>query len=160
MKNINGVSFHNGLDMVINKPQKIISNLDLISPYDYNIFDKNVLKRPYNGKVINAIDYEISRGCIYSCSYCVETIIQKYYGFNEISEKTGSIKNFKQYRRNKSALIIFNEIKELNKNLNISLFRMQDTNFLTIDRKVLEELSELIGESNLKIKLYIETKEV
>ena len=158
MKNINGVSFHNGLDMVINKPQKIISNLDLISPYDYKIFDKNVLKRPYNGKVINAIDYEISRGCIYSCSYCVETIIQKYYGFNEINEKTGSIKNFKQYRRNKSALIIFNEIKELNKNLNISLFRMQDTNFLTIDRKVLEELSELIGESNLKIKLYIETR--
>ena len=90
-------------------------------------FDKNVLKRPYNGKVINAIDYEISRGCIYSCSYYVETIIQKYYGFNEINEKTGSIKNFKQYRRNKSALIIFNEIKELNKNLNISLFRMQDT---------------------------------
>ena len=158
MRHINGVSFHNGLDIVTNKPQKIISNLDLISPYDYNIFDKNVLKRPYNGKVINAIDYEISRGCIYSCSYCVETIIQKYYGFNEINEKTGSIKNFKQYRRNKSALIIFNEIKELNKNLNISLFRMQDTNFLTIDRKVLEELSELIGESNLKIKLYIETR--
>lgn len=158
MNQINGVSFHNGLDIVTNKPQKIISNLDLISPYDYNIFDKNVLKRPYNGEVINAIDYEISRGCIYSCSYCVETIIQKYYGFNEINEKTGSIKNFKQYRRNKSALIIFNEIKELNKNLNISLFRMQDTNFLTIDRKVLEELSELICESNLKIKLYIETR--
>ena len=158
MKKINGVSFHNGSDIEINRPQKIISNLDLISPYDYNIFDKNILKRPYNGEVVNAIDYEISRGCIYSCSYCVETIIQRYYGFDQINEKTGSIKNFKQYRRNKSALIIFNEIKELNKNLNISLFRMQDTNFLTIDRKVLDELSELINESNLKIKLYIETR--
>ena len=38
MRHINGVSFHNGLDIVTNKPQKIISNLDLISPYDYNIF--------------------------------------------------------------------------------------------------------------------------
>ena len=35
---------------------------------------------------------------------------------------------------------------------------MQDTNFLTIDRRVLEELSELICECNLKIKLYIETR--
>ena len=51
--------------------------------------------KKYNGKVYNGADYELSRGCIYSCAYCVETIIQKYYGFEEKSNKTGAIKNFK-----------------------------------------------------------------
>lgn len=158
IKSLNGISFKEGSKIVVNKPQRIISNLDEISPYNYEIFEKDIFKRPYNGEVLNAIDFEISRGCIYSCSYCVETIIQKYYGFNEINKNSGSIKNFKNYRRNKSANIIFKEIKKLNEKMNISLFRMQDTNFLTIDRKVLDKLSDLINESKLNIKLYIETR--
>ena len=73
------------------------------------------LIRPYNGKVVKAVDYEMSRGCIYSCNYCVETIIQKYYDFEESSSKTGAIKNFKSYLRNKSAKKIFEELEYLNK---------------------------------------------
>ena len=113
--------------------------------------------RSYNGKIIKAVDYELSRGCVYACDYCVETIIQDYYGFDDITKK-GVIKNAKSYLRNKEASQIFNEIKELNDNYEIELFRCQDTNFLTIDKKVLIELSELISSSNLNIKLYIETR--
>ena len=65
----------------------MINNLDQIPEYDYSIFDKKIFLRSYNGNVINAIDYEFSRGCIYTCSYCVETVIQKYYGFEEKSKK-------------------------------------------------------------------------
>ena len=155
---VNGLSFKKKGKFHKNKPQKIISDLDEISPYDYTIFDKEIFKRPYNGKVLNAVDFEISRGCIYSCSYCVETIIQKYYGFDDINQKTGSIKNFHLYGRNKSSKIIFEEIKMLNKEKKITLFRLQDTNFLTINRKVLIELSNLIHESKMNIKLYIETR--
>jgi radical SAM superfamily enzyme YgiQ (UPF0313 family) len=82
---------------IIEKQQKIINDLDKISPYDYDIFDNQSLLRPYNGSVVKAVDFEMSRGCIYSCNYCVETIIQKYYDFNESSPKTGAIKNFKSY---------------------------------------------------------------
>ena len=158
IEKLKGISFVKNNNYRKNEPQEILSSLEDISPYDYSIFDKQVFLRPYNGEVVNAVDYEISRGCIYSCSYCVETIIQKYYGFNEINKNTGSIKNFKKYLRTKSAKTIFNEIKELHNKYNIILFRLQDTNFLTIDRKVLYELSDLIDESKYNIKLYIETR--
>ena len=160
IEKIKGVSFNSKKDGKINSNdrQEIISDLDSISPYDYEIFDSQIFLRPYNGKILNAVDFEISRGCVYSCSYCVETIIQKYYGFEKINPKTGSIFNSKSYLRSKSAKVIFQEIKELNKKLNIELFRLQDTNFLTINRSVLDELSDLISNSKLNIKLYIETR--
>lgn len=113
IKKVNGVCYLENNKFIHNKRQKIINNLDNISPYDYDIFDNQVLKRPYNGKVVRGVDYEMSRGCIYSCNYCVETIIQKYYNFDLMSPKTGAIKNFKNYLRHKSSKIIFDELSYL-----------------------------------------------
>lgn len=158
LKDIDGVCYIENNNFFQNNKQKIINNLDQLSPYDYDIFDDQILNRPYNGKVVKGIDYEMSRGCIYSCNYCVETIIQKYYGFEDMSSKTGAIKNFKKYLRNKSSKIIFDELTYVNKIKNVELIRCQDTNFLTNDRVVLSELSELIDKSDLNIKLYIETR--
>ena len=158
IKKIDGVAYIENLSLKKNKPQKILENLDVLSPYDYSIFSEQTFLKKYNGKVYKGVDFEFSRGCIYSCAYCVETIIQKYYGFSEKNEKTGAIKNFKKYSRNKSAKIVFEEIKNLYKNYGVEIFRCQDTNFLTIDRECLEELADLINESNFKIKLYIETR--
>ena len=158
LENIDGISYIKEKKFIQNKKQKIIDNLDILTPYDYNIFDKQSLIRPYNGKVLKAVDFEMSRGCIYSCNYCVETIIQKYYNFTDSSAKTGAIKNFKSYLRNKSAKTIFDELYFLNKVKNIELIRCQDTNFLTNERNVLYELSDLIDKSDLDIKIYIETR--
>ena len=155
---LDGLVSYDGSDIKKNKPQKIIHDLDLLSPYDYSIFEDQVFYRPYNGKVVRAVDYELSRGCIYSCSYCVETIIQKYYGFNNSSEKTGAITNFKSYLRHKSAKMIFKELSFLNKEKKINFIRCQDTNFLTNDKNTLLELSELLTNSTLDFKLYIETR--
>ena len=153
-----GLAYINNNKVITNQKQKIIPDLDVMSPYDYSIFEEQTFFRPYNGEVLKAVDFEISRGCIYSCSYCVETVIQKYYSFNEHNPKTGAIKNFKKYHRSKSPEMVFEEIKNLNKNYGISLFRCQDTNFLTINKAVLEKLGELINDSKLDIKLYIETR--
>ena len=158
LDNIQGVAYYKNQKFFQNKKQNIIKDLDILSPYDYDIFDDQVFFRPYNGEVVRAVDYELSRGCIYSCSYCVETIIQQYYGFEEISEKSGAIKNFKSYLRNKDPKVIFQELKYLSEKKNINLIRCQDTNFLTNDKRTLVKLSELIHESKLKIKLYIETR--
>ena len=76
-KNIKGMSYMENNRYISNKRQEIIKDLDILCPYDYDIFDEQVFLRPYNGDIIKAVDYEMSRGCIYSCSYCVETIIQK-----------------------------------------------------------------------------------
>jgi radical SAM superfamily enzyme YgiQ (UPF0313 family) len=158
IKDIKGLSFIKDNKVIINPRQNIISSLDTFSPYNYDIFDDQVFYRPYNGEVVRAVDYELSRGCIYSCSYCVETVIQKYYGFEDSSSKTGAIKNFKSYLRNKSADVIFDEISYLVKKKKINFIRCQDTNFLTNDRKILIKLANKIKKSNLDFRIYIETR--
>ena len=157
LEEIRGLCYKKSNKIISNRPQKIINDMDVIPQYDYSIFDPQVFLRPYNGRILRAVDYELSRGCMFACEYCVETVIQKYYGFEETSSR-GTILGAKNYLRNKSASRIFEEITYLNKEFKIELFRCQDTNFLSIDRKMLKELSELISESNLKIMLYIETR--
>ena len=158
LKNVNGIIYKNGNEVITNRKQPIINNLDMIPPYDYSVFDDQVFFRPYNGRVVRAVDYELSRGCIYACEYCVETVIQSYYGFNEVVEGIGTIRGSKNYLRHKSAERIFDEINQLHNEFGIELFRCQDTNFLTIDRGTLKKLSEMIDQSELDIMLYIETR--
>ncbi len=151
-----GLCYRKGKQLVINPRQDIISDMDTIPLYDYSLFEYQVFFRPYNGKIVRAVDYELSRGCVYSCDYCVETIIQKYYGFSE--NKNGVLCNASNYLRNKSAKRAFQELKTLNKKYKINLIRCQDANFLTIKREVLEELADMISSSDLDIRLYIETR--
>ena len=164
-KNINSIEKINLINGVTpnqegfqkNHSQKIISNMDDIPSYDYSIFDDMVFYRPYNGIVLRAADIELSRGCPYTCSYCVETVIQKYYGFEEVVNN-GVLKRASQYLRNKSAKRIFEEIKSLYEQRNVTLFRCQDTNFLSIEKSVLYELADQIQTSGIPIMLYIETR--
>lgn len=151
-----GIIYRNNGKVFINPKQDIISDMDLIPPYDYSIFEDQVFYRPYNGRIVNAVDYELSRGCIYACSYCVETVIQKYYGFEKI--KNGLLLNASNYLRCKSAKRVFEEFSALNKKYGVTLIRCQDSNFLTIKRQVLKDLAGLISRSDLDIKLYIETR--
>ena len=48
IKNTNGISYIDGDKFFKNKKQKILNNLDIITPYDYDIFDSQSLIRPYN----------------------------------------------------------------------------------------------------------------
>lgn len=144
--------------VVSNSRQSIISDMDAIPPYDYSLFEEQVFWRPYNGEVVRAVDYELSRGCIYVCEYCVETVIQRYYGFEEVTPNRGTLLKPKGYLRHKSASRVFQEMSTLHKKRGIRLFRCQDTNFLTIDRSTLVSLAEMISQSDLDIMLYIETR--
>ena len=154
---IRGLSYTINGKCISNRPQSIIKDMDVIPSYDYSIFDPQVFLRPYNGEVVKAIDYELSRGCMFACDYCVETVIQRYYGFKEVSSR-GTLIDAKNYLRNKSAKRVFQEISHIHNEFGIKLFRCQDTNFLSINRKMLLELSEMIDNSQLDIMLYIETR--
>ena len=159
IKDVRGIIYKDRNDKVVmNDRQQIIEDLNIIPPYDYSVFDDQVFLRPYNGRVVRAVDYELSRGCIYACEYCVETVIQSYYGFDEVVPGSGTIRNSRKYLRHKTAERIFFEMSQLHNELGIELFRCQDTNFLTIDKATLNELSDMISNSNLKIILYIETR--
>ena len=152
-------------DLVLNRsgdisttpPRAIIGHLDELPEYDYSVFEPQVFWRPYNGEIVKAVDYELSRGCIYACQYCVETVIQSYYGFEETTRQ-GAIRRANEYVRCKSPQRIMREMTMLHEKYGIRLFRCQDTNFLTVSRSTLTGLSRLIEESELDIMLYIETR--
>ena len=152
-----GVAVRDGSAVMVGSQKQLAPDLSYLPLYDYSIFDDQVFWRPYNGEVVRAIDYEASRGCIYSCEYCVETIIQKYYGFDEIT-KGGAIKGAANYVRAKSPEIIFSELKSVAEKYKVQLIRCQDTNFLSMGKKTLNGLASLIESSDLDIKLYIETR--
>lgn len=122
--------------------------------YDYSLFEDQIFYRPYQGDVVRAIDYEMSRGCVYNCSYCVESITQKYYGFTRA--RNGVLLNSKHYLRCKSAENIVKELECVSNNFNIRMIRCQDSNFLSIPLPVLKKVSEPIRD--LDIFLYIETR--
>ncbi len=157
LKKINGISFFNNEKLETTKKQNIYKTLDDLPNYDYSLFDDQIFFRAYNGEVLRAIDYEMSRGCLYSCSYCVETVIQRYYDFNETTP-SGAIKGANSYLRSKSAKKIYQELSSYKRDFGIQLVRCQDTNFLTLNRKVLLELASFIKEKPLGLKLYIETR--
>lgn len=156
---IRGVIWRDGDRTVVEPRQEIVSDLTEIGPYDYSLFDPQVLLRPYNGEVVKAVDYELSRGCPFTCGYCVETVVQRYYGFTEASAR-GALKHMKQYLRQKSAARIFDELSTLYRDYGVTLIRAQDTNFLTIDRSTLYELADRFDAAGdaLPVRLYIETR--
>jgi radical SAM superfamily enzyme YgiQ (UPF0313 family) len=137
--------------------QPILSDMDVIGNYDYSLFEDQVFLRPYNGQVVRAADYELSRGCVFTCTYCVETVIQKYYGFTK-TNRHGALVGARRYLRNKSARRVFDEMVWLHRARGVTLFRCQDTNFLTIDNRMLRELADLLEAAQLPIKLYVETR--
>ena len=142
---------------VISISQAILTDMDQIGAYDYSLFADQIFLRPYNGEVVRAVDYELSRGCPFTCGYCVETVIQAYYGFTEHTPR-GLLKTPKSYLRHKSAARIFEEISGLYHERGVVLFRCQDTNFLTINRETLLELGERFDSADVPVKLYIETR--
>jgi len=156
-ESIRGLVKKNDGKAIVNPPQQIISDMNIIPPYDYSVFDDQVFYRSYNGKVLRGVDFELSRGCVYACSYCVETTIQRYYGFTEVTG-LGVLKNAASYLRNKSAIRVFEEIKKIHEQFDVTLIRCQDTNFLTIDNSMLNQLASLLERSNLPVMLYIETR--
>ena len=157
LKDLKGLVYKTGDKITINERQDLIHDLDKIPKYDYSIFDDQIFLRPYNGQIVRALDYELSRGCIYTCSYCVETVIQDYYGFKEKTNR-GALIDAKKYLRSKSATRIYDELCFYVEEYKINFIRCQDTNFLTINKKVLKELEEIFLKKPIDIKLYIETR--
>lgn len=154
---IRGVIHRDDAGVHVNERQPLITDMDAIGPADYSLFDDQVFLRPYNGKVVRGCDYELSRGCIFACSYCVETVIQRYYGFVDQTRR-GAILNPRGYLRNKSAGRVMEELTWLRRERSVTLFRCQDTNFLTIDRAMLLELAGRMDAAALDLQLYIETR--
>src|SRR3989338_633180 len=96
MKNGNG-------DIEKNELRPLIDPLDQLPHADFDIYEDRAFYRPYHGRIYRCVDYELSRGCVYNCTFCLSPFQRNVYSLP------------KNFRREKSIEKIIDEISYLKK---------------------------------------------
>ena len=120
-------------------------NLDKFPFPDWSIYPKSAFYKPYKGYVYKYGDFEMSRGCPYKCSYCINVQLQSIY------KQTGE-----KYHREKSIPRVIDEIKTAVKKYDIEFLRFYDETFLLMSNERLEEFANLYSKE-VGIPFTIET---
>ena len=122
---------------VKNEMRPIIEPLDSLPYPDFDIYGDLLFYRPYHGRLVRCLDYELSRGCIYNCTFCLSPFQREEYG-----TERGQPGHPSQFRREKSVDYIIKEIIYLKEKHNLDIIRYQDETFLTMRPKKLRELAK------------------
>jgi anaerobic magnesium-protoporphyrin IX monomethyl ester cyclase len=101
-----------------NNPVRPFVDLDTLPTLNLDIWDEKHFFKPYCGKLYRSGFYEITRGCMHSCSYCVNKSYRKY------------LKEAGNFHRKRSINKTINEIKILSEKYNLEMIFFCDDNFL------------------------------
>lgn len=77
---VDGITYRNNTQIIENKPQKLLQNLDEIpSPYD------NLDISEYENRIVY---YETSRGCPFNCQYCLSSTLKglRYFSIDRVKK--------------------------------------------------------------------------
>lgn len=96
-------------------------------PQDWSVFDERHLMKPFMGKVYRTGCFELSRGCIYRCSYCINALFQQRF------------QHLGRYRREKKISYALREISYLKDEYSLELIWFHDENFGLMDDARLED---------------------
>ena len=107
------------------------NNLDLFPFPDWSIYRETTFYKPYLGYVYKYGDFEMSRGCPFKCSYCINVQLQEIY-------KTAS----PQYHREKSIDRVINEIQYAIDNYQIEFLKFWDETFLLMSTERMQEFCD------------------
>jgi len=129
IKNLNYIDSKN--NYIENPMRPLIDPLDQLPDVNFDIFDSRTFNRPYHGSVKKMVDYELSRGCWYRCTFCLSPFQRE--------STYGKPKNF---RREKSIPKIIREISNIKKRHNLEMIRYQDESFNSINEEKLKDLSK------------------
>lgn len=105
---------------------------------DWSMFDKRHLLKPFMGKMYRTGFFELSRGCPYNCSYCINYLSQNIF------------KNLGKYNREKPIEYAVKEMEHLKEKYALELIFFSDENFLTMKK---ERLSDFCGKYQNRIGL-------
>ena len=112
---------------------------------DWDIFDKRHLLKPFMGKMRKTGFFEISRGCPYDCSYCI----------NHLNQQT--FKCLGKYNREKPIELAIVEISHMKMKYDLELIFFNDENFLTMRKERLGEFREKYVD-RINLPFYIQTR--
>jgi anaerobic magnesium-protoporphyrin IX monomethyl ester cyclase len=107
-------------------------NLDLFPYPDWTIYSQTAFYKPYLGHVYKYGDFEMSRGCPYKCSYCINVQLQEMY---KMASPGG-------YHREKTIDRVIREIKYAVDVHKIEFMKFWDETFLLMDPKRMQEFCD------------------
>jgi radical SAM superfamily enzyme YgiQ (UPF0313 family) len=116
-----------------NMVRSLQNKLDLLPFPDWTIWPEVAFYKPYMGYVYKYGDFEMSRGCPYTCSYCINVGLQQVYKLTE---------NPTAYHREKSIDRVIAEVKWAMETHNIEFLKFWDETFLLMSKKRLEEFHD------------------
>ena len=129
-----------------NAANKLLSAEELWEHHlDFSFFDDRHFRYVFDGKLYRRGSLELSRGCPYDCTYCVNT------GFKEIYKGLGKFLRIRPFDNIRHAA------KDLVENYGINMIAFQDESFLSIPMKTLEEFCEWYG-SEVKIPFMMQAR--
>lgn len=127
--NIKNIWYKKGSSIIKNELFPLFTDFDSLPYLDWDIFDKRLCYKPYNGRIYRGGDHMISWGCPNNCTYCINDFYHNLCG------------GFKPQRYSPKRII--NELKFLANKYNIEFYKFHDEDFLVKPQDYLEELSEL-----------------
>jgi len=120
-------------------------DLDKFPVPDWSIFPDTSFYKPFLGVVYKYGDFEMSRGCPYKCSYCINVQLQEIYRF------AGS----HNYHREKTIPRVISEISAAVEEYGIEFLKFWDETFLLMSQERMEEFRDLYAD--LRLPYVIET---
>jgi len=128
---------------VIKNPLRPLVDLNTLPYQDFDGYENYNFFRPLAGKLYKSASVEVSRGCPYKCSYCVNHSFQKLY------------KGLGSYHRVKSINKAIGNIVHLKNKYGIELIRFWDEDFTTLPLSYLRDFSnEYIDKVHLPFLIY------
>ena len=148
LEGISGIWYKLDGDIIKNDPVPLTDLSDLPPP-DFADFDPIHFYRPFDGKRYKMLNYELSRGCPFSCSYCVNGVLkQKYKGLGP-------------YHRTKELRQSIEELRFLIGKYHFDFIRFWDEDFTSISQDYLLDYAEAyVAQIGLPFIIYARTDTV
>ena len=143
LETIEGIWFKDENGKIIKNPFTLLTDLTTLPILNLDLFDPIHFYRPFAGKRYKMLNFEMSRGCPFNCTYCVNGVLKGLY------------KTHGPYHRMKSVDQGINELKELIKKYHFDFIRFWDEDFTANPLNYLREYGEkYIAEINLPFIIY------
>lgn len=128
---------------IVKNESRPLINLDDLPVLDFDGFDDYNFYRPLAGRLYRMANVDVSRGCPFRCSYCVNHTLQKmFHGLG-------------RYHRVKSVSKAIDDIVHIKGKYNIEMIRFWDEDFGVFTLDYLKELARAYKEKvNLPFLIY------
>ena len=130
VKAVKGLAYRESDGNIVMNPMPSFIDLNEMPFPNYEHWDAGHLIKPYDGKLYRSGYIEMSRGCMFICSYCVNVTYQK------IMKDSGN------FFRGKTVDRMIEEAKYLTAKFDLEMFFFCDDNFLSIPNSKLKEFSD------------------